>query len=97
MDVKHVSGAADSLGMIISEQQARLASHYIEPPTGPTCGGHPSVSPELMSRILVAVDAAPETRSSRVAEARARLSLGIPGAGEIAEKIIARTICDALR
>jgi hypothetical protein len=50
-----------------------------------------------MSRILVAVEAAPEMRPTRVAEARARLSLGIPGAGEIAEKIIARAICDALR
>jgi hypothetical protein len=83
--------------MIISEQQARLASHYIEPPKGPMGGCHPSVSPELMSRILVAVEAAPEMRPTRVAEARARLSLGIPGAGEIAEKIIARAICDALR
>jgi hypothetical protein len=50
-----------------------------------------------MARVLHAVDATPELRPERVVEARARLALGVPSSEDIAEKIIARAICDALR
>jgi hypothetical protein len=83
--------------MIISEQQARLAAGSVGPPIDPPHSLHPDVSPELMARILNALDATPELRSERVVEARARLALGIPASEDIAEKIIARAICDALR
>jgi hypothetical protein len=83
--------------MIISERQARLASGYVGTPTGPIRGSRPDISPELMARVLHAVDATPELRPERVVEARARLALGVPSSEDIAEKIIARAICDALR
>jgi len=57
----------------------------------------PDVSPELMSRIMQVIEAAPDMRHDRVVEARARLAFGIPGPHEIAEKILARAISDAIR
>jgi hypothetical protein len=57
----------------------------------------PDVSPDLMRRILLAVDSVPEARPERVVAARQRLALGFPDSELIAEKIIARAICDALR
>ena len=43
------------------------------------------------------ITAAPDPRYDRVVEARERLALGIPGPYQIAEKILARAISDALR
>jgi hypothetical protein len=83
--------------MIISEQQARLAAQYVRRPPGSSSTTRPAVPPELMRRILGAVDAVPDTRSDRIVEAKARLLQGSPKPSEIAEKIIARAICDALR
>jgi hypothetical protein len=83
--------------MIISEQQARLAAGCVGPPIGAIRTTHPDISPELMERILIAIDATPELRAARVVEARARLAVGFPASEDIAEKIIARAISDALR
>jgi hypothetical protein len=83
--------------MIISEEQARLAARYVRLPTGATRCAHSEVPPELMTRIILAIEAAPETRLDRVVEARERLDADIPKPHEIATMIIARTICDALR
>jgi hypothetical protein len=88
---------ADSHGMIISEQQARLAAQFAEPPNGSTNGSRPDVSPDLMARILLEVESTPELRSERILEARQRLALDPPAPREIAEKIVARAICDGLR
>ena len=95
--VKSLRGPADSLDMIISAQQTRLAARDVEPPAGSMPDAHPEVSPDLMRRILIVVDAVPEARPDRVVEARQRLALGFPDSQLIAEKIIARAICDALR
>jgi len=64
---------------------------------GPRRAARPDVSPELMSRIMEVITAAPDPRYDRVVEARERLALGIPGPYQIAEKILARAISDALR
>lgn len=61
------------------------------------CPRHPGIPPELMDRIVAAVETAPETRPERVAEARQRLEAGGPEAAEIADSIIKRVIADALR
>ena len=83
--------------MIISVEQTRLAARYVEPPAGSTPLERTEVSPELMSRIVSAIDAAPETRADRVVEAIDRLETAALGSQEIAEMIIKRTICDSLR
>jgi hypothetical protein len=83
--------------MIISAHQTRLAAQDVEPPAGSISDSRPDISPELMRRILLAVDSVPEARLERVVEARKRLALGFPDSELIAEKIIARAICDALR
>jgi hypothetical protein len=83
--------------MIISDEQAQLAARYAGPQTGLTCGGHPEVPVELMRRIILTLEATPEMRPERVVEARERLQTGAPPSLEIAEKIIARAISDALR
>jgi hypothetical protein len=83
--------------MIISAQQTRLAARDIEPPAGSISASRPNVPPELMRRILLAVDSLPETRPERVVEARRRLALGLPDSKSIAEKIIARAVGDSLR
>ena len=83
--------------MIISEQQARLAARYVEPPVAWTHHAYPAVSPELLSEIIFVVESTPEMRPDRVEEARERLSTGVPGSQQIAEKIIARAICEGLR
>ena len=83
--------------MIISEEQARLAFQYIESPPESTGIHRPDVSSELMERILLAIDEVPETRPDRVVRARERLEMGVFGNDEVAQMIIARAICDALR
>ena len=88
---------ADSESMIISEEQALLAARYVEPHRASTRWAHPEIGPELMRRIVLALDATPETRIDRVSAAKARLATGFPEPREIAEMIVARAICDALR
>lgn len=83
--------------MIISVEQTRLAARYVEPPAGSTRTERAEVPPELMSRIVSAIDAAPEMRADRVVEAMDRQETAAPGSREIAEMIIKRTICDSLR
>ena len=83
--------------MIISEQQARLATKYVEPPVGSPHGPGREIPPELMSRIILAVEATPEMTSELAAETRARLESSFPEPDAIAEMIIARAVCDALR
>jgi hypothetical protein len=91
-----LTSSADSEGMTISEQQARRAARYVEPPAIAAVDARLQIPPELMSRILGAVEAAPDPRLDRVAEARARLVLGVPAPDQIAEQIIAQAVSDAL-
>ncbi len=86
-----------AIDMIISEQQALLAARYVEPPVAWTHHAYPAVPPELMREIILIVESTPEMRPDRVEEAKERLSTGVPGSEQIAEKIIARAICEGLR
>jgi len=83
--------------MIISGEQARLAACIIEPPVQAARGNRSDISPELMERILSAIAATPDMRTDRVIEAVDRMEHGAPKPSEIAEMIVARAICDALR
>jgi hypothetical protein len=82
--------------MITSEQQVRLAVRFAGFPSVSVGVVDPRVSPELMSRVLDAIDSTPDIRKDRVAEARARLAAEPPSPREIAETIIASAILDAL-
>jgi len=88
---------ADSHDMMISEEQACIAAHCVGVSNGSRYTSRPDVSPELMIRIMQVIEAAPDPRYDRVAEARERLALGIPGPYQIAEKILARAVSDAIR
>ncbi len=82
--------------MMITTQQALLAMRG--PSGGYTQGlSGRDVSPELMSRALAVVAAAPDVREDRIAEARARLAQGVPNSRDLAEKIMCRVVCDSIR
>jgi len=83
--------------MIISEEQARLAAHYLQGSHPTHALHHADISPELMARVMAAVDDCPETRPDRVEQAIHDLDAGNPGSREVAEKMISRIICDSLR
>lgn len=84
--------------MIISDEQARLAAQYIrtiDPERSMLVVG--DVSPELMQRVRAAVDGVPDLREDRVEEARAHLKRGDFTSSEVAGKMVARIVSDAIR
>ncbi len=92
---------AETFYMIISDKQARLAFECLHT----TEGGEEvdasdiasKVPRELLERVNEALSEMPETRTDRVAQAKADLADGVYSAGDVAHKIIARAICDSLR
>jgi len=95
--LKSLERAVDTGCMIVSGEQTRLAARYAEPPLERTARVHADVPPELMDRIVSAIEAVPEVRADRVMDAVERLESATPRASEIADLIIARAICDGLR
>jgi hypothetical protein len=92
---------ADAVGMIISNEQARLALQSLQH-TKNSMVPHTShvgcaVSPSLQKRIDERLADLPETRHERVEQARADLACGTPTADDVADKMIGRIISDALR
>ncbi len=83
--------------MIISEEQARIAAHYRQGTVPVTAFTHAEVSPELMARVMAAVEECPETRPDRVEAAIHDLDAGTLDSRDVAEKMISRIICDSLR
>jgi hypothetical protein len=83
--------------MIISEEQARLAAQYLQGSNPMGAHRHAEVSPELMARVVAAVDRCPECRAERVEQAITDMGAGSPGSREVAEKMISRIISDSLR
>lgn len=84
--------------MIISDEQARLAAQYIratDPARASLVVG--DVSPELMERVHAAVAGTPDLRSDRVEEARAHMQNGDFTSSEVAGKMMARIVSDAIR
>lgn len=83
--------------MIISEKQARLAAEYLRehPEVSPI---HASdVSPELICAACAAAFSAPDPRPGRVRDAEVYLGAGDMDTRQVAEKMIARIMCDSLR
>jgi hypothetical protein len=92
---------AETSHMIISDKQARLAFECLHSTEGGGEPGAADVAPkvprELLERVNEALSEMPETRTDRVAQAKADLAGGVCSAGDVAHKIIARAICDSLR
>ena len=85
--------------MIISDEQAHLAAEYLQSKRAPferSSAASQGISSDLVQRVKHEIESAPETRSDRVAEARAHLSEG-PSDDEVAAKMIGRIISDSLR
>jgi len=95
--VKYCSLHADTVDMIISDEQARLAAQYMR--SGPHRTATPAVEvpSELMDRVREILAACPECRDERVEEARDRMAHGHPDAGEVASKMLSRIVSDSLR
>lgn len=83
--------------MIISDEQARIAARYQAGARAERSVAAHAVSPELMAKVLEAVEHAPDVRTDRVAEARTRLEAGGPDCHDVASKMISRIVCDNLR
>ena len=87
--------------MIISDEQVRLALAYLHTPGGSSgdLAVHPvaGVTPEFVERVRRAIAESPETRSDRMAEARALLTSKEPSSRQVADKMIGRMISDSIR
>lgn len=87
--------------MIISDEQVRRSLECLE--RGSTlsapCPHIPDdvVASGIVEAALRAVDALPDVRFERVAEARTLIERGLPDSGEVAGKLLGRAISDALR
>jgi hypothetical protein len=86
--------------MIISDEQVRLALGYLqsahdERRTALVDTSADSVA--LVQRVRAQLDAVPETREDRIAEARDVLEHAGFDSGEVASKMIGRAISDSLR
>lgn len=96
--LKQALWAADTQDMIISDDQARIAAEYVRSrAVGDTPVAHGELSDELRLRLNDVLAAAPDTRQDRVDEARARICAGTCDSHEIASKMLARIISDAVR
>lgn len=89
---------ADTLTMMISDEQARLAADYLLA----SCSAHECGAPSAVSDVTFAAACAvaertPDTRSDRVLRARALLGSPEYTSRDIASKMISRIISDSLR
>jgi hypothetical protein len=83
--------------MIISNEQARLTAREITAVHHDASKTHEITVPASVIDAAVRVAcASPEVRMDRVAQARARLEAGAIDSRAIAEKILARSLCDGL-
>jgi hypothetical protein len=83
--------------MMISDKQTQLAVEYLRehPRVSPMLAS--DVSPELVSAAWAIAVNTPDPRPDRVRDAQLYLGAGEMDAREVAEKMIARIICDSLR
>lgn len=87
--------------MIISDEQVQLALRDLQN----TAGGHVmcveghacEVPTELLERISERLSVLPDTRSERIAQARADLADGNLSSDDVACKMLGRIISDSLR
>lgn len=88
--------------MIISDEQVRRSLEYLQSPRDARDedAAHPAaagVNPELVRRVRSVVEAMPETRGDRVAEARAVMESSGFASHDVAAKMIGRIISDSIR
>lgn len=87
--------------MIISDQQVRLALDYLHtqnvPSDAPEEAAALSVTPELIERVRRQIEAVPELRDDRVAEARLLMAAEGVSADEVACKMVGRILSDSIR
>jgi len=89
---------ADTLNMIISEEQAKLAARYARSHVAGTPETfHEDVPAELIELATAAATSAPDIRAQRIEDARGRLDSGELGALEVAQKMLSRIVSDSLR
>ncbi|PKQ15997.1 MAG: hypothetical protein CVT67_06745 [Actinobacteria bacterium HGW-Actinobacteria-7] len=84
--------------MIISDEQAYMAATQLATSTYAsidTIG--PKVGDDVIQRARLAALRAPDAREDRIMDAKTRLLAGLPNSTEIATKMVARILCDALR
>ena len=91
-------GGADSVCMMISDEQARQAAKYLRSPAH----SHPAqpmrdVPQTVIDEAVVRASRAPETRADRILMARRHLEAGEFDAHAIAEKMLQRMLGDSLR
>lgn len=96
--IKPRDSHADSEGMIISDEQARLAAQYLRTGRSNRCGSIDChVDGDVVARAVAAATSAPDSRIERVEEARHRLDLGTVDSREVAAKMISRIVSDSIR
>ena len=89
---------ADSVCMMISEEQARQAAKQLRSQTRDrTPQRARDVSQHVIDEAVVRASRAPETRDDRITAARRHLESGEFDAHAIAEKMLQRIVSDALR
>lgn len=88
---------ADTEGMIISDEQARLAAQDLRSGPHSPRRRHPEISDDLMKLFVDAVENAPDPRGDRVRSARIGLNSGAIDSRAVASKMISRIISDSLR
>jgi len=89
---------ADTLNMIISDEQARLAADYLLASCSTReCGATSAVSDVTIAAAHAVAERTPETRSDRILSARAHLNTHRYTSHDIASKMISRIISDCLR
>ncbi len=93
--------AADTHHMIISDEQVRLVVEYLHTPdayqTRDEAISLRLAPPELVDRVVSSLRDVPDVRADRVEQARTMLAHEIPGADEVAGKLIGRVLSDSIR
>lgn len=97
MRVKRHGATADSEGMIISQEQVDRVIEYVRSGFGESDRiVLPSISPDLEARVRASVEAAPEVRPERLAQARSDIAGGVLNSRDVADKMIARVLSDSI-
>lgn len=99
--LKVPTARADTLDMIISDEQVRRAVEYLrtseEHQDDPAATVGEPASTELVSRVRAEVERLPDVREDRIAHARVLMADDLPPAEELASKLIGRIISDSVR
>ncbi|MHB8761393.1 MAG: hypothetical protein ACYC6J_03235 [Coriobacteriia bacterium] len=92
--------AADTTGMMISDEQVRRAVEYLRKAESNAVSlpsGSDPAAAEIVDRVVESLKEVPDVRVDRIAHARLLMAEDLPSADELASKLIGRVLSDSVR